>query len=36
MDINMTDTAEKENEAFLTKIGQVASKPKPTVKKEEE
>jgi hypothetical protein len=36
----MTDLAkwEKDNEAFLTKIGQVASKPetKPTAKKEEE
>lgn len=36
----MTDLAqwEKENEAFLTKIGQVASKQetKPTAKKEEE
>ncbi len=35
----MTDLAqwEKENEAFLTKIGQVASKPeaKPTKKEEE-
>ena len=34
--MNMTDTAEKENEAFLTKIGQVAPKPKPTIKKDEE
>jgi hypothetical protein len=36
----MTDLAqwEKENEAFLTKIGQVTSKPeaKPTTKKDEE
>jgi hypothetical protein len=27
---------EKENTAFLTKIGQVEAKPKPTTKKDEE
>jgi len=34
----MTDLAqlEKENAAFLTKIGQVASKPEPKQKKDEE
>jgi hypothetical protein len=40
MELIVTDLAqwEKENEAFLIKIGQVSSKPetKPTTKKDEE